>query len=178
MYTADNNYLYPFSAGVDEPKPQYADWVYWEPFRNPAKSAIARYLGRFDKRVLVCPSDNVQYHMRHLAPYPYPFSYTMNMAFSSFYKQYRPRANVIHDPQSKILLADEDELSLDDGNFSPFLVGDKLENYLSIRHDAPFHGSTLRAMDYRRGNVCFADGHVDFVDRKFTQDPNHYDPKR
>lgn len=178
MYTQDNRQFYPFSAGIDEPKPMPEDWVWWEPFRDPAKSAIARYLGRFDKRVLICPSDAVQYHTRHIVPYAYPFSYSMNMAYSSYYPQYRVKVSSVRHPTDKILLVEEDEHSLDDGNFNPFLVRTSIENYLAIRHDRGVRFSTTFRPDNGRGNVAFADGHVDFVDRKFTQDPNHYDPKR
>jgi len=178
MYTQDNQDLYPFAAGVDENGEKFSDWVYWQGDRDPRKSAIARYIN-LQTATLICPADLVENHSRFtISKWPYPFSYTMNMLFSSFYKQYSPRVSGMHTPSEKILLFDEDEHSLDDGNFSPILVGQADENFLAVRHSAPFIGSNARSDDNRRGNVAFADGHVDFVDRLFTQQAAHYDPRQ
>ena len=178
MYTHDNHDLYPFAAGVDEGGGQSADWIYWQGNRDPRKSAIARYIN-LEIKMLICPSDSVESHpIRPGFTWRYPYSYTMNMEFSSFYPQYSPRLSGVHNPSEKILLFDEDEHSIDDGNFSPILVGQGDENFLAIRHSAPFTGGTARSDDNRRGNVAFADGHVDFVDRYYTQQATHYDPRQ
>jgi prepilin-type N-terminal cleavage/methylation domain-containing protein/prepilin-type processing-associated H-X9-DG protein len=187
MYTQDNQDLYPFAAGVDEKSEQFSDWVYWQGDRDPRKSAIARYIN-LQMATLICPSDLVENHSQFkVSKWRYPFSYTMNMKFSSFYgppnflpPKYPPpvRTSGVHTPSEKILLFDEDEHSLDDGNFSPTLVGQWDENFLAVRHSAPFTGSNARSDDNRRGNVAFADGHVDFVDRYYTQQAAHYDPRQ
>lgn len=178
LYARENNDLYPFAAGVDEKGEWYSDWIYWQGDRDVRKSAIARYID-FQTAVLTCPADLVEDHSRlTISKWPYPFSYTMNMLFSSYYPQYRPRTTSVRMPSEKILMFDEDQNSIDDGNFSPILVGKSDENFLAIRHDSPFTGSIARSADGRRGNVAFADGHVDFVDRYYTQQPAHYDPKQ
>lgn len=178
LYAHENAELYPFAAGVDQGGAYPADWIYWQGNRDVRKSAIARYIN-FQTSMLVCPSDHMDYHTRrNISPWNYPYSYTMNMLFSSYYAQYRPRTTSVRTPSEKILLFDEDEHSIDDGNFSPILVNQRDENFLAIRHDAPFTGSIARSADGRRGNVAFADGHVDFVDRYFTQKPAHYDPRQ
>jgi prepilin-type processing-associated H-X9-DG protein len=67
-------------------------------------------------------------------------------------------------------MIDEDERSLDDGNFNMDAKGSPVENYLSTRHDG--HQQDVTA----RGNVSFCDGHADFVSREYTQDNKHLDP--
>ena len=178
MYTTDNEQLYPFAAGIDESSPMREDWIYWEPTREVRKSAIARYLDRFDAPVFHCPSDNVENQTRFLRSYPYRYSYTMNMLFNSYYKDYSPRVISVKKPSEKILLVDEDEQSLDDGNWNPLLVGSTIENFLAIRHDLSTRRLRGPRIDRGRGNVALADGHVEFVDRFYTQQSMHFDPKQ
>src|SRR5205085_9410632 len=83
MYANDNNGMFPFSAGVDEPRPMYADWIYWEHDRDPAQSPVAKSLGSGNANYFRCPSDRMD-RPRVFAE-PYLYSYSMNMAFSSFY---------------------------------------------------------------------------------------------
>lgn len=178
LYTQENKGLFPFAAGVDEGSEQYADWIYWQGDRDVRQSAIARYIS-FETNLLICPSDHLEYHTRNnISPWIYPYSYSMNMLFSSFYPQYRPKTTSVRQSSEKYLLIDEDEHSLDDGNYNPLLVGTNIENFLAIRHEAPFVGGTSRSEDGHRGNVAFADFHVDFVDRYYTQQAVHYDPKQ
>lgn len=174
MYTSDNEGLYPFTAGIDEPGPQFSDWVYWEPGRDISQSAIARYLGgaAFDANVLHCPSDTgARPRVQELGTSPYFPSYSVNMYFSSYYDWSRIPLRLVKNPPGKYLIVDEDESSLDDGNFSPTLVGTSIENYLSTRHD-PHNQQNL----YGRGNVAMADGHVEFVDQLYIRDPEHWNP--
>lgn len=177
FYASDNDGSYPFTAGIDQPSPLYADWVYWEPGRDISQSAIARYLGgaAFDQNVLHCPSDNgARPRVQQLGTPPYWPSYTVNMYFSSYYYPlFKTRFQKVKNPPIKVLIFDEDESSLDDGNFAPQLVGTSVENYLSTRHD--LHAQqNLRG----RGNVAMADGHAEYVDQLYIQDPKHYDPQQ
>ena len=71
---------------------------------------------------------------------------------------------------------EEDEQSLDDGNFHPLLVGQSVENFLGIRHDRKLVRG--RKDDDRRGNAAFADGHGEQLSRGQSRDPAYYDPAR
>jgi len=100
----------------------------------------------------------------------------MNMPMSSLY--FKHSITAIRNSSEKFLVVEEDEQTLDDGNFNPYLVGTSIENLLATRHDHHSGDATASAARsaLRHGNVLFCDGHVDFVPRLFTRDPRHYDP--
>jgi prepilin-type N-terminal cleavage/methylation domain-containing protein/prepilin-type processing-associated H-X9-DG protein len=180
MYANDNRLHYPFSAGLDQnPLERKEDWVYWEPDRAAELkfSPIFRYIGHYEPRVMHCPSDVKDLHVSTSGIHDqgYPFSYTMNMPMSSLYLKHA--ITTIRNPSEKFLIIDEDEQTLDDGNFNPYLVGTSIENILSSRHEFVRGPSAAASRSTKlRGNLLFCDGHVDFVPRQFTQDPRHYDP--
>ena len=180
MYANDNRLHYPFSAGLDQsPLERKEDWVYWEPDRAAELklSPLFRYMGRYDPRVMQCPSDVRDLHVSTSGIHDrgYPFSYTMNMPMSSLYLKHA--ITTIRNPSEKFLIIDEDEQTLDDGNFNPFLVGSSIENILASRHEFVRGPSAAASRSAKlRGNLLFCDGHVDFVPRQFTEDPRHYDP--
>ena len=177
MYTNDHRGWFPFHAAIGEVdrfgNPWNAeDWIYWHAARKPAESAIMTYLGGYQPKVLHCPSDDIAYHTRKITPDPYIYSYTMNMTMTSDPKagQKHVKITAIRRAAEKILLVEEDERSIDDGNFNPYLVGSSIENYLAVRHDRQHV-----ALD-ARGNACFADGHVDYIPRSKSQNPRYFDP--
>jgi prepilin-type N-terminal cleavage/methylation domain-containing protein/prepilin-type processing-associated H-X9-DG protein len=170
MYSNDNRGWCPFHAALG---PTHAeDWIYWQSTQKIANSPTFLYTGGYHPRLMRCPSDDPLNHTRKIYPDPYPYSYTMNMAYTS-----DPGAGItrvklsgVRRSAEKIMLAEEDERSLDDGNFNPYLVGTNIENFLATRHDRQFQNKEAR------GNCVFADGHVDFTMRKITQDKKFYDP--
>ncbi len=175
MYTGDNRGYYPFHAGVDEPAPQRSeDWIHWETKsnpRDPKHSAIAKYLGSFNVKVFRCPSDDIEKRLRSISANPYLYSYTMNYRFSSFHGPTAIKITNVRNPSDKILLVEEDETTIDDGNWHPELVGTSIVNDLATRHDR--RGQHVKA----RGNAAFADGHCDYITRELTRQPQHYDPR-
>jgi prepilin-type N-terminal cleavage/methylation domain-containing protein/prepilin-type processing-associated H-X9-DG protein len=179
MYTGDNRGWFPYPAALGETDPKTGqpwrseDWIYWQTPRDRRQSRIASYINGFAVKVFTCPSDDPTIHTRKIYPDPYLFSYTMNMAMCSDPNSgTRTKITGIRRPAEKILLVDEDERSLDDGNFNPYLIGSSVENFLGTRHD--HHKNDLHA----RGNICFADGHCAMVERRYSQDPRNYDPAR
>jgi prepilin-type N-terminal cleavage/methylation domain-containing protein/prepilin-type processing-associated H-X9-DG protein len=177
MYAGENRGWFPFAAALGESDPRTGagwrseDWIYWQVPRDRRDSRIAPYINGFPERVLICPADDLTIHTRKIYPDPYQYSYTMNMAMSSDPSQGKlTKIATIRRSSEKILLVDEDELSLDDGNFNPYLVGTNIENFLATRHDR--HRNNVHA----RGNVAFADGHCDYVERLFSQDQRNFDP--
>jgi prepilin-type N-terminal cleavage/methylation domain-containing protein/prepilin-type processing-associated H-X9-DG protein len=177
MYTGDNRGWFPYCAALGESDPltgspwRSEDWIYWQAPRDRRSSKISPYLNGFPEKVLTCPADDPTIHTRKIYPDPYLYSYTMNMAMCSDPNLGKlVKLAAIRRSAEKILLMDEDELSLDDGNFNPYLIGSSVENFLGTRHDR--HRKDLGG----RGNVVFADGHGDYVERRFTQDARNFDP--
>jgi len=171
VYAGDSKGYFPFHAGIDEPPPPHPeDWIHWEKTRDVRNSAIAKYLGSFNAGLFRCPSDNIDRRLRKLTANPYLHSYTMNYLFSSFHKN-AVKITKVRNTAEKILVVEEDQATIDDGNWHPQLVGTSIVNDLSTIHD--HNRQELKA----RGNVAFADGHCDSVSRQFSQDKRHYDPR-
>src|SRR3954468_21479793 len=191
MYANENGQRLPFPA--DWGPPHDEDWIHWQPGpgRDPndltRTSAIARYMGKFTADVFRCPSDDTSHHTRYdtagMGRRRYEFSYSMNGRFASNWSPQPPRLSAVPNSSGKFIVVEEDELSLDDGHYWPDGYGGALENYLASRHTRP------RRRDYtawqgispaqrpdrnERGNVLFADGHVDFVTRELTWSPKAY----
>src|SRR5262249_40110421 len=66
-------------------------------------------------------------------------------------------------PAEKVMLYEEDEVTIDDGAANPYGGA----NLLAIRHERnkAFPDQKEVNLD-KRGNVCFCDLHVDYVPRK------------
>jgi prepilin-type N-terminal cleavage/methylation domain-containing protein/prepilin-type processing-associated H-X9-DG protein len=222
-YAADNDNYLPATSRTGPPANQQPyDWVWWQPNRvsiyqdaTVSKSAIARYLNLTAKNagILRCPSDTSDYR-----PAPsnntfgaYPYSYVMNWFIASGSNltvsgngyigtpTLCPTLTKVLNPSQKILMYEEDQLTIDDGDgqiwmgassaFDPANpqnttgVGGGI-GLLSLRHEwskapsAPvpsMPGSMTSAIPNpdARGNVVFCDGHAEFVSRAFVHRPDH-----
>lgn len=184
MYSNDNRQRFPFHADIGGMHP--ADWIHWQVSRDPQQSAIARYLGNFNPSVFRCPSDDVQARPRILTE-AYRYSYTLNLLFASNPGLPQVRLAAVRNASEKVLMMEEDEISLDDGNFHPQLYGTNIENVLGTRHTArrrrdfaSYYSMTKAQRPDRqeRGNVAFADGHAAYVERQYLWDDRHYDPTK
>ena len=199
-YAQDNEGKFPFHADWN-PVTNKEDWIHWQP--GPGRdnndltktSAIAKYLGKFNNKVFHCPSDDVNNRTRfdseHNGPRRYEFSYSFSGWFASNGstadgRPVGPRITAVVNPSNKVMVIEEDELSLDDGHYWPAGFKGNLENYLGTRHTRPRlrNYQDWRGMDEsvrpdrnERGNVVFADGHVDLVTRSFLWSPKNYDPR-
>ena len=121
MYAKDNKDRFPFHADWGPPNPP--DWIHWQPGpgRDPSdllsSSAIAKYVGNVHG-VFVCPSDDpnirTRFDSQHMGPVKYVYSYTMNGWMSSN-GGVNPRITRIRNSPGKMLVLEEDELSLDAG---------------------------------------------------------------
>jgi prepilin-type processing-associated H-X9-DG protein/prepilin-type N-terminal cleavage/methylation domain-containing protein len=197
MYAQDNGERFPYHA--DWTVTNKEDWIHW--WNGPGRdtnnltktSAIAKYLGNFKDALFHCPSDDVRQHPRIDPARPYPFSYSMNGMFASNPRQPGlpppPRITSTQNPSAKMLVVEEDELSLDDGHFWPYpaAFNGNLENFLGTRHSSPrlrnprtFQGPAPEQRKDRneRGNVAFADGHVEMVTRLYTWSEKSVDPTK
>ncbi len=194
MYCGENKGRLPGGAEGSGQEKAW-DWIYWDPsssYTDVSDSALARYLGITTSvasahdagvstvaQVLYCPSDDPR---NHLSVYggrpPYQYSYGINCFMCDNHRAYERfgitlAANQkslmitqIHNPSEKIVFAEEDERTINDGLWCP--PGDKL----AIRHDVYKTVSDVTG----RGNVAFADGHAEYVDRNYVQDGNHIYP--
>ncbi len=186
-YAMDNEDMLPRSAAGEGVPPENDDWVHYRPGFAPETSAIAPYLGKFTPALLICPSDDTSVRPRAVAlgRVLYPYSYSMN-GWVSNCELYNPpgkpmRITAIVNPADKILLVDESEDTIDDGNFDPY--SDPWVNLLAKRHDHkrfefdpqtadPFNPPFPEA----RGNLLFVDGHVGFEPRSYLTSISHVLP--
>jgi len=205
MYAQENG-RFPYHADWGMPHPE--DWIHWQPGqgRDPANltktSAIAKYLGNFNPSLFRCPADDVtnrrKFDGKKSGPYRYEFSYTMNGMFASYPPGMVPvrygniRLIAVQNPGGKVVVLEEDPLSIDDGHFLPYSAEPQYfnspdENLLSSVHTRPrltklsdFQGQQppTRKDKEERGNVAFADGHVELVTRYFTWSDKSMDPKK
>ena len=187
-YTMENEGYYPRAAPMNWAGPRPEDWIHWQmegPIVRPLDgSSIAPYLGKpVNPGVFRCPGDDWAAHPSWGDGNPaFKYSYTMNEWFHGFWMppygagpQTPMRMSGVKVPSRKIIVVEEDERSINDGHWAPSPNWD----WLSIRHDRQRRlPDTNQAANWdRRGNVLFADGHGDFVNRRMTWDPANFEPR-
>jgi len=174
------------------------------PIVDPTQSQLAKYLGKVSvnpttntivEDYFICPSDDPLRHSNVLtAGEPYLYSYSMNGAMSG---TVCPPIAQIRNAAEKIVLIEEDALTIDDGHWSPQayddLAGTVLDttitgsDLLSIVHDRPIkngqsdnENESMSPLPWpdRKGNVNFADGHAEWVPRSYAHYIGHLDPYR
>jgi prepilin-type N-terminal cleavage/methylation domain-containing protein/prepilin-type processing-associated H-X9-DG protein len=206
MYANANKDKCPYGSRLDNPGniDLESDWIHWRNGINNQgidSSAIAPFLnakGEGLRKVLRCPSDRTTDRITPTTG-TYAYSYSMNMYFEPRAGYYPAeggppiRLSATKRASEKILLAEENERTINDGFWAPgnYSGAPNAANpeanwvvnwdWLSIRHDnskkeaeppTPNTGplSNLPNLQ-RRGNACFADGHVDFVPRRVAHSP-------
>lgn len=172
MYIGDNKDRFPRPAVLH----LYEDWVYWQRGLDLDQSRIRPYLGkRFNRQVFICPSDDILSHKPTQGTELYPFSYTVNELICGWYQQPLKMSQIIR-PATKILLICESSETIDDGCWAPenFLYRGG-QNVLSNRHDR--HTENSKDPNAGRGNVVFAEGHYEFIERKLTFQEPYWNPQ-
>jgi type II secretory pathway pseudopilin PulG len=191
MYTADNKGSLPWTAlGTQWDE----DWIWWDKAHigEIKQHGIGPYLNlEADAKVMYCPADQREFRLRRPTD-PYPFSYSLNNIFTSqpltgtkrgswgniagFETQLvTGKITQIKSASEKILIFEEDERTIDDGNGSMYCAIGKYNflNMLALRHDtqnrkkidAPPPSSGPIPNPDGRGVVGFADGHSEFIER-------------
>ena len=195
MYCNNNKGRFPTAGAGTKPH----DWIFWEDFplpdapRSLDKSMIAPYLGiPVNPEVLRCPSDIVENHVSKKAngQPQYAFSYSSNYLITRLpapdwagiygvgQSNSPMRISEIVSAPDKILVIDESSLTVDDGCWAWMSQLGSGQNLLSNRHMKRQELKTLlKDPNAGKGNACFADGHVEYVERKKSFDPYNYDPK-
>ncbi len=193
MYIGDNLDTFPGTGSRNTYGFHNEDWIYWRTntlkYPPVEKSLIALHIGTVSSNLFRCPLDRDDRERLRLPDGngPYLYSYTLNsydlewninrgMAsiFDGQLGNPRPflfKLGSVRSPGAKIMLAEEqsshrpEESSdprgasgiVNDGRWVP--TGD----FLSIRHN-------------KKGDVAYADGHVQSVTVKFALDPAHSRP--
>ena len=189
-YAGQSNGSFPAPAGVISPHRE--DWVHWQPDRDPADSAILRFLGN-DLRVLECPvgAEDRKAHTYAGGTLAYPFSYSVNNLFTGTTAGTRFAVNWTvspcklgrcRDPSRKILAIEEDLTLINDGEWwaGNSEHGVWRQTSVSVIHDVgrerSFGDITDPKRNEGRGNVVFADGHGEYFPRRLVRHPAHCEP--
>jgi prepilin-type N-terminal cleavage/methylation domain-containing protein/prepilin-type processing-associated H-X9-DG protein len=168
---------------------------------NPANgTALTDYAGANNicpdlDAIYRCPSDKLDMRLAFLPDNGgrglYRYSYSMNILYSDKTpdysvnpptlgsRKYFLKITQVKRASEKIVYMDESERSINNGEYNPTAqlkdADDPSKDYSAIaeRHESPGKRNSGEA----RGNVGFADGHVEFFSRKDAFNPLHYDPE-
>jgi prepilin-type N-terminal cleavage/methylation domain-containing protein/prepilin-type processing-associated H-X9-DG protein len=205
MYAGENKFFYPAGSRFPTALVKVDDWIWYQEKPVGARvtpdvyqSAIGRYLSSGPSRtwsveVLRCTSDRVDEHVSTPDSGIYKYSYSMNEQLeNSIANPYWPnmassriRITMIKDPADKILLAEEDERTINDGLWAPGPDAPQSggRDLLSVRHDSkrrepdPNTIAILGSANQdRRGNVALCDGHAEYVSRLWAHQTVHTNP--
>jgi prepilin-type N-terminal cleavage/methylation domain-containing protein/prepilin-type processing-associated H-X9-DG protein len=178
IYHADFGDLFPAPGSKWQYGAQPEDWIWWQQGRAIERSALLGGVGKFKPELFTCPADNDAKSLqikRKLAGDPYRYSYSLT-SYDLTAEKFNPgmstiitrdhqvfpfRVSQIRNPVSKIMLVEEDRATIDDSRWVP--RGEGYPNLVSPRHSG-------------RGDVGFADGHLDAVTPSFGQDLMNSNP--
>jgi prepilin-type N-terminal cleavage/methylation domain-containing protein/prepilin-type processing-associated H-X9-DG protein len=183
LYWQDHKDEFPAPGSKTEYGPQPEDWIWWEQDRDVKRSAIARYVSGFNPRVFTCPSDWQAQRLQRQGtlpddPYRYSYSLTsysltpdkvnpgMSTLITQARKVYPFKSSQIRHPSAKIMLVEEDRQTINDSRWLPVAypgTPNAIYNLIASRHDG-------------RGNVVFADSHIEAEPPAFGQDPTNSVP--
>jgi prepilin-type N-terminal cleavage/methylation domain-containing protein/prepilin-type processing-associated H-X9-DG protein len=168
MYVTDNKGRFPRPAV----EPLFEDWIFWQAGRDAKQGALAKMAGnRFKAELYQCPADDIKTHR-----FGYNYSYSVNEKICSYTGTGRATLKIsqIRNPSQKILLIDESVDTVDDGCWAWQETSGSGRNVISNRHDKRVEAFTNPR--FGRGNVTFADGHGDYIERKESFNKLYYDP--
>jgi prepilin-type N-terminal cleavage/methylation domain-containing protein/prepilin-type processing-associated H-X9-DG protein len=214
-YQAINDFIYWQQPAIAWNRGLPIDASHHTPQQDQDLGALVRYMGgHFDPNVWTCPADSLIRPITTTvngASITYPYSYSMNDLLSAnlpafdpnsynYFNQRVAKMSAIRHASDTVMMVEESELSIDDGDFTIVGItgsapnwtvlaggnGSGTDNLVSTRHDSHRHlpEGTIQPGDQEnipnsasRGNVSFCDGHADYVTRQFTQGPieRHWD---
>jgi prepilin-type N-terminal cleavage/methylation domain-containing protein/prepilin-type processing-associated H-X9-DG protein len=177
LYWSDYDEQFPAAGSKNKYGPQPEDWIWWQYDRNVQNSAIARFVGNFNPKLFTCPADNRALTLQsqgELPDEPYRYSYSltsyslqdgvnpgMSTIITTFRDVYPFKSTQIVNPTSKIMLVEEDDATINDPRWVP--ASDQVPNLISSRHSG-------------KGDVTFADSHVERELPAFGEDPTNSNP--
>ena len=178
IYHGDFDGRFPAPGSKSQYGPQPEDWIWWHQGRAVEQSALLGGVGKFRADLFTCPADNDAKSLQgkgDVAGDPYRYSYSLtsydltteksNPGMSTIITQDRQvfpfRTSQIRNPATKIMLVEEDRETIDDSRWVP--RGQGHPNLVSPRHRG-------------RGDVSFADGHLEAVTPSFGQNLTNSNP--
>ena len=211
-YTNSNKFYFP-GPGRKGNNPVDSNWVAWsgvpaqdEDPTHPAyidNSALQPYLGAKGdgfKALLRCDSDDITARPAILnqADSMWTYSYALNFILTEPHRYATPpwsmptgmrrmKISQVRNSSQKIMFAEEDSKSIDDGIWNPFLVDPNVTphvfygrgpvatqnpNMLADRHER----TKSKLNPYGRGNAAFCDGHAEIIDRLNAGSRAYHDP--
>jgi prepilin-type processing-associated H-X9-DG protein len=196
IYINQSKGMLPVAPMSGSRRSEFAAWYYLGPsgsnqdyFDNLGNSPIGRILKLSPKnyRILVCPTDPLA--ARRTSP-QYLYSYAFNRMFNGSTIFPVPptltpgirKINQVRNSAEKVMIYEEDDDQRDDGNGELWTTNWDNTDLLSIRHDErgkklPDVANTLGLVNSKKkGNVCFADGHAEFVPRKVAHSKSNSVP--
>jgi prepilin-type N-terminal cleavage/methylation domain-containing protein/prepilin-type processing-associated H-X9-DG protein len=192
-YASANRGSYPDAAIASRETAE--DWVHWQDPNNPTStitrnlrnSTILPYLGGFD--VLKCPMgvpERPPHKIDGGRSYPpYPFSYSLNSRFPGVRGFFNAaKLNQIRSASLKVMAIEEDQSKINDGGWWPLdseypslgtssvsVIHDRGREFGNYETDRGFYWQR------GRGNVVFADGHCEFLHRRYLAGQAFTDPR-
>jgi prepilin-type processing-associated H-X9-DG protein/prepilin-type N-terminal cleavage/methylation domain-containing protein len=171
---------------------------------NPTNAASAYSAANFVnanlEAIFRCPSDNLDERPAFSGDNnggrgAYRYSYSMNgtfydkkislanpasPAYVSFGGTSTRKITQVQHSSTKIMLIDEDELTVNNGEFNPTVLVSNADASLNSKDftaiAARHNMKILKNSQDSRGNVAFADGHVEFFSRSDALKITYYDP--
>jgi prepilin-type processing-associated H-X9-DG protein len=179
MYLNEHGGRFPRPAQHLVERPE--DWIHYQPGRDRELGVLARYASRpFDPRLYRCPSDDVASHITSASMNPlgpglrYDYSYAVNEYICRLWPKPTLRITQVRNASEKILIIDESAATIDDGCWAWQPEQGQDRNVLASRHDRK--ADKPKVPTYGRGNVAFADGHAEYIEREKSFEQRHYDP--
>lgn len=192
-YTNDNRGFLPYDTRNSGENSE--DFLWWQAdrFNRVDESSLAQYLSitTTNLGVFRCPSDEylVRKKTNNATIGPYFFSYSMNWLIVGGHSNAASATPPLPITQKltqvtrnaeKILMYEEDQSTIDDGNGELYTGVDKPVNLLGIRHDWTKRKTAdvaTAAMPIPnpdgKGNCLFCDGHVDYLERQVAHSYDH-----
>jgi prepilin-type N-terminal cleavage/methylation domain-containing protein/prepilin-type processing-associated H-X9-DG protein len=136
-------------------------------------------LSKSNYRVLICPSDQ---SVAGRSLINYPFSYSFNIFFNGNKTAAIKKITECRNSSEKVWVYEEDASTIDDGNGELWSTSWGNVDLLAIRHDEkgkkmPDDASASGVPNSaKRGNAVFADGHADYVERRYAHAKSHAVP--
>jgi prepilin-type N-terminal cleavage/methylation domain-containing protein/prepilin-type processing-associated H-X9-DG protein len=185
MYSEDNRGYFPAGSRLSTIRPE--DWIWYQetpvdtrrPVVDFTQGRLVKYMGGWNPEQYRCPSDDVNSHQDVTPSGKFKYSYTMN---SNFEWPSKVKKNQIARSSEKILMVEEDELTINDGLWSPGTGNNNTANkdLISVRHewhkalpDPINQNISLHPNKDKHGNAAFVDGHAEYVTRFFAHDAAH-----
>jgi len=173
LYVGEHDDQFPGSGSLERYGPRPEDWIWWQQDRDINQSSIARYVGKFTPKLFTCPLDKAAISLQSQGfllkdPYRYSFTLTsydlsngvnlgMSLLVTKDDEVYPFKGTWIKSPSIKIMMIEEDRKTINDGRWHP-------KDLVASRHSQG------------RGDVTFADGHVEKVTPKFSLNPTNSNP--